>query len=79
MLILFGNLRISYVVFGAIAVGAAILLMTITDTEHAPAAGIPIALVFNKWDYSTVLFILSIVIILFLVKSLLKPILVDLR
>ncbi|TET99782.1 MAG: HPP family protein [Candidatus Stahlbacteria bacterium] len=79
MLTLFGNLRISYVVFGAIAVGAAILLMTITDTEHAPAAGIPIALVFNKWDYSTVLFILSIVIVLFLVKSLLKPILVDLR
>lgn len=76
---LFGYNGISYIVFGSLAVGTAIFLMTITDTEHPPAAGIPIALIFNKWDYLTIIFILSAVIILFIIKSLFRPILVDLR
>ena len=76
---LFRNLEISYIVFGSLAVGTAIFLMTITDTEHPPAAGIPIALIFSKWDYLTIIFILSASIILFIIKSLLRPILVDLR
>lgn len=79
VLSLFGNLEISYIVFGSLAVGTAIFLMTITDTEHPPAAGIPIALIFSKWDYLTIIFILSASIILFIIKSLLRPILVDLR
>lgn len=76
---LFWNLEISYIIFGSLALGAAVFLMTITYTEHPPAAGIPIALIFSKWDYLTIIFILSAAIILFIIKSLLKPILVDLR
>lgn len=73
------NIEISYIVFGSLAVGTAIFLMTVTDTEHPPAAGIPIALIFSKWDYLTIIFIISAVIILFIIKSLLRPMLVDLR
>jgi len=79
MLGLLGSLKISYIVFSALGVGTAIFLMTITDTEHPPAAGIPMGLIFNNWDYTTILFIFSAVILLFIAKSLLNPILVDLR
>ena len=33
---------------GALAVGAATLVMTVTDTEHAPAAGTALAMVFSS-------------------------------
>jgi CBS-domain-containing membrane protein len=79
MLNIFPNKEISYIIFGALAAGVAILIMTITDTEHPPAAGIALGLVLNEWDYKTLIFILSAVILLFIVKSLLKKVLVDIR
>ena len=37
------------ILFASIAVGIAIFLMVITNTEHPPAAGIAIGLVLNEW------------------------------
>ena len=76
--LLFVTPRLSYIVFGALAVGAAILTMVITDTEHAPAAGIALGLVLNRFDYLTIIFIFCTVICLSIIRKLLKPFLIDL-
>jgi CBS-domain-containing membrane protein len=66
------------VVFGSIAVGFSTFMMVLTDTEHAPAAGIALGLVINEWDYLTLLFIILAVTLFVFVKSLLKSFMVDL-
>jgi len=73
------NKEISYIIFGALAAGIAIFIMTITDTEHPPAAGIALGLVLNEWDHNTLIFILTAVVLLFIVKSLLRRVLIDIR
>jgi CBS-domain-containing membrane protein len=65
-------------VFGAIAVGIAIFVMVATDTEHAPAAGIALGLILNKWEFMTIFYIISAVILMASVKKILKPYLLDL-
>ncbi|MBE0466498.1 MAG: HPP family protein [Candidatus Desulforudis sp.] len=70
--------RASYIVFGALAVGIAILLMTITNTEHPPAAGMALGLVLNDWDYLTIIFILGAITFMFSVRQFLKSRLIDL-
>lgn len=72
------NERIIYIFCGAMAVGLSIFIMTITNTEHAPTAGVALGLVINEWDYYTILVIILTVIILFIVKKLLQPIMMDL-
>ena len=69
----------SYTIFGALAVGIAIFLMAVTNTEHAPATGIALGLVINDWDYSTVFFVFTAVLFMVGLKELLRPILIDLR
>ena len=68
----------SYILFGALAVGVAIFLMVVTNTEHAPAAGIALGLVINEWDGWTLLFILGAVVFLTVVKRLLRSVLINL-
>jgi len=75
---LIGNHTTSLVVFGSIAVGFAIFIMAVTNTEHAPAAGIALGLVINKWDYLTVIFIIIAIIWMICVKMILKRYLIDL-
>jgi len=61
------------IVLGALAVGLAIFLMVITDTEHPPAAGVALGLVLHeKWDLLTLAVILSAIVALWLVKWLLR-------
>ena len=69
---------LSYVVFGAFAVGVAILVMTITNTEHPPAAGIALGLVLNDWNYGTIIVIASAILIMAIAKRLLKSRMTDL-
>ena len=66
------------VIFGAVAVGLAMFLMVITDTEHAPAAGLALGFVLNDWDYVTVIVVIIGVVSLSVLKLLLKPVLIDL-
>ena len=67
------------ILFGALAVGVAIFLMAITNTEHAPAAGMALGLVLNEWDYLTIAFIFAAVMLMAGLKEFLKSILIDLR
>lgn len=75
----FADIEILYIVFGSLAVGLSIFVMVITDTEHPPASGIALGLVINDWNYITIIFVVSGVLILYLVKTLLRSFLVDLR
>jgi len=74
----FTNTEMSLIVFGAIAVGVAIFIMAITNTEHPPAAGIALGLVINKWDLITIIFILCAITWLTSIRKILKPHLLDL-
>jgi len=60
-----------YVFTCAIAVGMAIFLMTITDTEHAPAAGTALGIVAHGFTWQTVV-VLSCALALSLVRWLLR-------
>jgi len=71
------NHPLSYVL-AAVAVGITIFIMTITNTEHAPAAGISLGLVINQWDISSLFFIISAMLAMVGVKCLLKPYLINL-
>lgn len=62
----------------ALAVGLAIFLMAITNTEHPPAAGTALGIVAHQWSYPVVFFILLSVIGLAVVRRLLKGHLRDL-
>jgi len=67
------------VVLGGFAVGLAILLMLITDTEHPPAAGIALGLVISHdWGFPTLAVILGCVVMLCAVKHVLRRYLIDL-
>ncbi|PNX51397.1 MAG: hypothetical protein BV456_03355 [Thermoplasmata archaeon M8B2D] len=66
------------VIFGAISVGFSVFIMAVTNTEHAPAAGIALGLVINKWDYLTIIFIIIAIIWMAGVRLVLKKYLMDL-
>lgn len=65
------------IVFSAMAVGGAIFLMVITDTEHPPAAGLALGLVLNSWDYLTLAFILAAVLLMAVLRYLLRNYMID--
>ncbi len=67
-----------YVVYAALAVGSAIFLMAVTNTEHPPAAGASLGLVLNSWDYQTLAFIMLAVLTLALLRLMLKKHMIDL-
>ncbi len=46
---------------GGFAIGASIFLMVFTNTEHPPAAGLAIGLLFNPWDLRTI-FVIAVAI-----------------
>ena len=66
------------IIFGAISVGFAVFIMAVTNTEHAPAAGIALGLVINKWDYLTIIFIIIAILWLAGIRIILKNYLMDL-
>ena len=66
------------VVFGAIAIGCAMLVMVITDTEHPPAAALALGYVLNEWDLLTVIVIFVGIVSTSLIKEIFKSALHDL-
>ena len=62
----------------ALAVGLSIFLMTITNTEHPPAAGTALGIVAHEWSCEVVIFLILAVIILAIVRRLLMSRLKDL-
>ena len=63
----------SCIVFGALAVGLAIFVMVVTDTEHPPAAGLALGLVLEEYSLTTVVVALVGIVSLSVVKAALKP------
>jgi CBS-domain-containing membrane protein len=74
----FIGLNTPLIVFGALSVGMAIFLMAMTNTEHAPAAGVALGLVINRWDYMTIIYILSAILLMALIRKILKSKLMNL-
>ncbi len=68
----------SHVLFGAMAVGLAIFVMVITDTEHPPAAGLTLGLIVSEWSYMTIVVVFVGIISLSVIKFILKPVLKNL-
>lgn len=66
------------VIFGGLAVGLAMFIMVLTNTEHPPAAGLALGLVINSWDFYTLGTIMVLVMFMALVKHLLHRFLIDL-
>ena len=62
----------------ALAVGLSIFLMTVTNTEHPPAASTALGVVAHVWSYEVVIFILLAAISLAIVRRLLRSHLRDL-
>ena len=60
-------------VIAVLSVGLSILLMVLTNTEHAPAAGTALGLVVGGWAPSAILFVLLGAVILSAVHMLLRP------
>ncbi|MGM0441404.1 MAG: HPP family protein [Elusimicrobiota bacterium] len=56
-------------IFGAVAVGVAMFIMAVTNTEHAPAAGIALGLVLNPWNINVIIFIIGAVLFVYLVRE----------
>ena len=72
------NWEFIFWVAGALSVGLAIFLMTITNTEHPPAAGVALGFAVNEWTYQTIIFVIAYAISLAIIKRLLKRYLRDL-
>ncbi|MGC9366445.1 MAG: HPP family protein [bacterium] len=62
----------------ALAVGSSILVMSVTNTEHPPAAGTALGVVIAGFSYRIVLGVVMGVAILAMIHRLLKPVLIDL-
>jgi len=68
----------SYVVFAAAAVGLAIFVMVVTNTEHPPAAGVALGLVLGDCRTMTITVVLVGIVVLSLLRKALKPMLKNL-
>jgi len=68
----------SDVIFGGLAIGLAMFLMVVTNTEHPPAASLALGLVLGEWHLLTVAVAMVEIVILCILKKLLKPLLINL-
>ncbi len=68
----------SDVIFGGLAIGLAMFLMVITNTEHPPAASLALGFVLGEWQPLTVVVAMVEIVMLCILKKLLKPRLIDL-
>ncbi len=64
--------------FGAAAVGLAIFLMVLTDTEHPPAAGLALGVVLAGWDVWALVVPMVGVVVLSVARRVLRPVLINL-
>ncbi len=73
-----GTFTTPSVFLGALAAGLILFLMATTNTEHPPAAGLAIGLIYNNWEFSTILVIWGAVLYLSTMRFLLRHWLIDL-
>ena len=68
----------SSVIFGGLAIGLAMFLMVVTNTEHPPAASLALGLVLGQWQLLTLGIAMVEIVMLCILKKLLKPLLINL-
>ena len=68
----------SETLFGALAIGTAIFLMTITNTEHPPAAALSLSIIIEGFHLHTIFSAFVGIVSLCIVKKLLKKHLINL-
>ena len=66
------------VIAASLAVGISMLVMVLTNTEHPPAAGTALGLIFPGWELSTVMFIVLRALALSALRILLRPRMINL-
>lgn len=67
-----------HVLSAGLAVIIVMLLMTVTNTEHAPATSLAVGFVINDWSPYTVLFIMIGITVISAVQRILRPVMIDL-
>ncbi len=67
--------RVSHVALAASAVGVAMFVMVVTDTEHPPAAGVTFGVVLNPWNWRMLLVVAVGIVTLVAIKQMMKPVL----
>jgi CBS-domain-containing membrane protein len=70
-------LKMIHVFVGAFGVVLSMFLMSITDTEHPPAASIALGFVINDWKWQTIILVMTGIILISLIKEILKPHIID--
>ena len=70
--------KLIYTFAGGIAVGLAMFLMAITNTEHPPAGGIALGFVVNEWTPHTIAQIMIGITIISAIQLILKKWMMDL-
>lgn len=68
-----GDGAVVFALEGALAVGAALFLMTATNTEHAPAAGTALGVVFHGASWDLALLLGVSILALTLIHRVLRP------
>jgi CBS-domain-containing membrane protein len=66
-------LRYSNVIFCSIAIGLAVFLMVVTNTEHPPATGMALGLILNKCEVKSIVVVFFGVLCLVFLITILKP------
>jgi len=67
------------ILFGALAIGLAMLVMVVTRTEHSPAVALALGLVLNEWSLLTIVVVFAGALALSACKQLVLPVLLDLH
>ena len=68
-----------HIAAGALAVATAMFLMAVTETEHAPAAGIALGFAISDfWTGMLIVKVMAAIILITAIKTLLKPKMIDL-
>ena len=65
-------------IMAALSVGVGIFVMVVTNTEHPPAAGTSLGLVFYGFDWASIVFIILSALLLSLVRVALRPKMINL-
>lgn len=73
-----GILSHTDIIFCALSVGMATLIMVITNTEHPPAAGVAMGVFLDKCELKAIVVIIVGIICLSVIKTILRPVLKDL-
>jgi CBS-domain-containing membrane protein len=67
-----------HILFGALAVGLAMFIMVVTNTEHPPGAAIALGFVLNEWDLMTVIVVLTGITSITVIKEAVRGRMIDL-